>query len=429
MKKLTYTFVPLLLILLCPPFAVLYWYTATFLDGSFTLLFSIFQNHGFFHTIYRIWSPVFLGSQIAYTMIFAFATFQILLMKMPIGKEYYGPKSDKGYAPKYRENGLFAYSVTVITYILCSSVFNLFSPTIIFDHMGEIISALTLLSFVFCTFLYFKGRFAPSSPDHSITGNPIFDFYWGTELYPQVAGINLKQFTNCRFGMMSWGIIILSYAAKQHDLYGLSNSFIISLVLQQIYIAKFFLWEKGYMYSLDIATDRAGFYICWGCLVWVPAIYTSVSLFLVHHPYDLSPVVASTILLLGIISIFLNYDIDRQKQIFRASKGSRKVWNTTPIFSSSTYQYQGESHEALLLQSGYWGISRHVHYIPEITAAFAWTLPALFTHAMPYFYVVFLTILLIQRISRIETRSLEKYGEIWKNHQKVVPYKLIPYVW
>ena len=26
--------------------------------------------------------------------------------------------------------------------------------------------------------------------------------------------------------------------------------------------------------------DRAGYYICWGCLVWVPSVYTSPALFL-----------------------------------------------------------------------------------------------------------------------------------------------------
>lgn len=31
----------------------------------------------------------------------------------------------------------------------------------------------------------------------------------------------------------------------------------------------------------------AGFYICWGCLVWVPSIYTSPGMYLVKHPVDL----------------------------------------------------------------------------------------------------------------------------------------------
>jgi Ergosterol biosynthesis ERG4/ERG24 family len=39
-------------------------------------------------------------------------------------------------------------------------------------------------------------------------------------------------------------------------------------------------WETGYWGTMDIMHDRAGYYICWGCLVWVPSVYTSPALFL-----------------------------------------------------------------------------------------------------------------------------------------------------
>jgi hypothetical protein len=84
--------------------------------------------------------------------------------------------------------------------------------------------------------------------------------------------------------MMIWPLMLLSFAAKQAQLYGLSYSMIVSVALQFIYIAKFYVWEPGYMNSLDIIYDRAGFYLCWGCFVWVPAIYTSPTLYMVKHP-------------------------------------------------------------------------------------------------------------------------------------------------
>lgn len=43
----------------------------------------------------------------------------------------------------------------------------------------------------------------------------------------------------------------------------------VSVILQLTYITKFFHWEMGYMNSMDIQHDRAGFYLCWGCLVRV----------------------------------------------------------------------------------------------------------------------------------------------------------------
>lgn len=122
--------------------------------------------------------------------------------------------------------------------------------------------------------LYLKGNFAPSSSDHGSSGNLLFDYYWGTELYPRILRWDVKQFSNCRFGMMAWPLLIISFSAKQSELDGLSNAMIVSVALQLIYIAKFFVWETGYFRSLDIMHDRAGFMICWGCLVWVPCVST-----------------------------------------------------------------------------------------------------------------------------------------------------------
>ena len=50
-----------------------------------------------------------------------------------------------------------------------------------------------------------------------------------------------------------------------------------------IYIFKFYKWEKGYTYSLDIMHDKAGYYICWGCIVWVPFFYAMTSYYLVSN--------------------------------------------------------------------------------------------------------------------------------------------------
>ena len=65
---------------------------------------------------------------------------------------------------------------------------------------------------------------------------------------------------------------------------------------------------------MDIAHDRAGYYLCWGCLVWVPAIYTSPALFLVNHPVRWGPAGAAAIALAGVAAIYINYDSDRQRQ-------------------------------------------------------------------------------------------------------------------
>ena len=76
-----------------------------------------------------------------------------------------------------------------------------------------------------------------------------------------------------------------------------------------------------------------------------------------------------------------------------------------------------EEKTSLLLVSGWWGVSRHFHYLPEIAAAFFWTSPAGFTHFMPYFYVVFLTFLLLDRSYRDDKRCEKKYGKYWLEYR------------
>ncbi|MCA0404154.1 MAG: 7-dehydrocholesterol reductase [Proteobacteria bacterium] len=427
--KLRNTLGPLLLIFLCPPFVMLMWYTNAKLDGSLQSLWTLITNHGLLTTIYQIWQPYFFGSPLAWSMIAGFAIFELALMRFLPGKPFNGPLTEKGNIPVYKANGVAAFIATVSIFCFASFGLNLFSAAILYDNLGSILGALNLSSLLFCFFLYFKGRYYPSSTDSGITGNFIFDYYWGAELYPLAFGLNIKKFINCRFGMMSWGLLLISYASKQAELGFLSNSMLVAVSLQFIYLTKFYIWETGYLRSLDIMHDRAGFYICWGCLVWVPCIYTSPSMYLVLHPIELSTFWATTIFCLGAISILINFNADRQRIVARASEGNCKIWGKKPQVLLANYKtLAGEEKQSLLLASGWWGIARHFHYIPELAGAFFWSVPALFTHFSPYFYLSFLTVLLFDRAFRDDKRCAEKYGSDWQQYCKLVPYKIIPLV-
>lgn len=421
------TLIPLFLIIACPPSVILIWYTNTHLNGSATRLFDFLSREGLLTGVWKIWEPVFFGSVEAWTMIAAFSILQLLLMRFVPGKRFEGPMTPMGNVPVYKANGVACFFITMALFVLGAVPLNLYKLSVIFDHFGEILGALNLFSLLFCLFLYFKGIYFPSSSDQGSTGNPIFDYYWGTELYPKVLGWDLKQFTNCRFGMMSWGVILISYAAAQAQLYGLSLAMSVAVALQLIYIAKFFLWETGYFCSLDIMHDRAGFYICWGCLVWVPGFYTSPTQYLANQPELISPLVAAAIFVGGIASILINYWADLQRQRARERKEACTIWGKAPKLIHASYiNEKGEHCNSVLLASGWWGVSRHFHYLPEITAAFFWSCPGGFDSPMPYLYVGFLTILLGHRAWRDEVRCRSKYGPYWSTYCREVPSLVIP---
>ena len=290
-------------------------------------------------------------------------------------------------------------------------------------------------SFVFCTFLNIKGHVAPSSSDSGSGGSLIADFYWGMELYPRLFNgrLDLKTFTNCRCGMMGWAVLVVTFAAAQADarMHGsLTDSMAVCVALMLGYVIKFFVWETGYWSSMDIMHDRAGYMICWGCLTWVPAVYTSPAMWLVEHPFVMGTPRALALLLAGATAVWMNYDADRQRQYVRAADGNARLWGRpAAVIRASYVTAAGESKSSLLLASGWWGVARHFHYVPELLAALAWTLPCGVAEPLPYFYLVFLTALLVDRAHRDDKRCRSKYGAAWDEYCARVPYRMIPYIY
>ncbi len=427
-QSLLRNFGVLMLILLTPPAAILFWYTSQNLNGSFLELFRFFGDEGFFKAIYQIWAPVFWGSKSAWLIIAVFAVTEIILLKLLPGKTIKGPITPHGYTPVYKNNGFYAFLTTLFLFWLFGFQLKVFNPAIIYDRFGEILGALNLFSWLFCLLLYFKGIYKPSTPDSGSSGNPLFDYYWGTDLYPHIFGVNVKHFTNCRFGMMSWPVLILAFAAKQYEMYGfISDSMIVSVTLQLIYVGIFFYYESGYFNTMDIQEDRAGYYIVWGVMVWVPAVYTLTAHYLVQHPVHLGYGLSAILIIIGIISFYTKTNMNRQRINVRKNNGNYKIWgHKAKIIRAEYTDKKGEKRQSILLVDGWWGVTRHFHYVGEILGALCWSLPALFDNFMPYFYVFFLTILLFHRAKRDDVKCRLKYGKYWDEYCKAVPYKIIP---
>lgn len=190
----------------------------------------------------------------------------------------------------------------------------------------------------------------------------------------------------------------------------------------------------GYMRSIDIIVDRAGFEIQWGCLVWVPAVYTLHSRFLVMRPSQLELPVAAGLFALSMVGVVLNYMADRERDVFRATNGSALVWRRKPKFIEAKYRivdrHTGQETEktSLLLASGFWGIARHLQYLFELTAAWSWCFLAnpMVNGVLPLWYAAFLTWLLVDRAKRDSTKCHLKYGKYYEEYCALVPWKILP---
>lgn len=382
------------------------------------------------------WRAVKWNDTEIWSIIGIFAVYASLSLLLP-GSLYHGPATLSGFRPVYKKSGFLFYlmSMAIIIPILSTcSVLHLYYKFVTFAGL------LTAIGLVVSCLLFIKGHLAPSPGVFGSSGNPIFDFYWGLELYPRIGStFDLKTIVNCRFGLWFWQVIVLWAWKANYELESANyaKGFInwpltCCTLLQTVYLAKFYYWEDGYMSTIDISVDKFGFYVGWGCIAWVPTFYTLSSVYLIKHSPVQSFGFGSFLFVtsLGLLMIFLNYEADRQRQLFRQTSGKCSIWGKQPKAIHAVYvNDEGHSKQSILLASGLWGSARHFNYVFELGAALSWALPALTSSLIPYFYFWFLLVLLVHRSIRDDDKCKSKYGKYWQKYCNEVPYRMLPYVY
>jgi len=267
---------PLALMIVVPLSTMTLWHICRHHDGSIS---NFFASKA---TLYDVTIAQWNNSFFALYVIAGYMVWAITLSLCLPGDDYNGPITDKGNTPVYVNNGFTFYLITLASFIGLSGFLEYTgnSITVICDRYGEFMFTLNCLSLGFCFFLYLKGKYFPSSSDNGSSGNPIFDYYWGVELYPRIGKLDLKLITNCRWGMMIWTLVVILFWMKSLKTYGFVDSHFVTMILIVLYLTKFFWWEAGYMKTIDICVDRAGFYLCYGCLCFVPLFYAMPSIYL-----------------------------------------------------------------------------------------------------------------------------------------------------
>ena len=161
------------------------------------------------------------GDRRAWLFLSLFSLGGLSLYWLP-GKLKFGPATPTGHVPDYVDNGV-AHCFLFTAMFVGGSNFglDLWDLGIIYDTFAPTIGALNVFGLVFCAGLYVKGMYAPSgagvAPDCGPSGyGPIFDYYWGAELYPRICGVDVKKFVNCRFSMSYWQLAGISFAYRSY---------------------------------------------------------------------------------------------------------------------------------------------------------------------------------------------------------------------
>lgn len=366
--------------------------------------------------LYELWETRVFGVYLLWFFV------QALFYLLPIGKVVEGTPLSDGRRLKYRLNGFYAFILTAA--VVGASLFWGVTLSYVYDHFLQLALAAIVFSVLLSVYLYMRALRAPwdeLSPASS--GNVIYDFFIGRELNPRIGIFDLKYFCELRPGLIGWvviNLVMLLTEMKDRDHATPSLAMILVNSFQLLYVVDALWNEEAVLTTMDITQDGFGFMLAFGDLVWVPFIYSFQAFYLVHHPNEVSWPVASLIIALKLCGYVIFRCANSQKNAFRKNPTDPKLAHLKIIHTST-----GKN----LLVSGWWGFVRHPNYLGDLIMALAWSLPCGFNHILPYFYVIYFTVLLVHREARDERQCQKKYGVAWDKYCQRVPYRIVPYVY
>ncbi|XP_017247412.1 delta(14)-sterol reductase [Daucus carota subsp. sativus] len=318
----------------------------------------------------------------------------------------------------YRCNGL-ASLVLLVALLGLGAWADFVSPAVIADRGLELLSTTFIFSVIVTSLLCAVGSKSSSQSSSLkpyVTRNKLNDWWLGIQLNPHFMGIDLKFFF-VRAGMMGWLLINLSVLGKCFENSSLSQSMILYQLFCLLYILDYFIHEEYMTSTWDIIAERLGFMLVFGDLVWIPYTFSIQGWWLLYNKVELTTAAVIANCFVFLIGYMVFRGANKQKHVFKKNPKAL-IWGRPPKVIGGK-----------LLVSGYWGIARHCNYLGDLLLALSFSLPCGISSPVPYFYPIYLLILLIWRERRDEARCAQKYKDVWAEYCNVVPWRILPYVY
>jgi len=318
-----------------------------------------------------------------------------------------------------------AFSTFLLTLGIVSGVILRYGPesfTFIYDKWVGILTAALVMSFIQSVYVYIAS-FQPGKllALGGNSGNVIYDWFIGRELNPSIGSFDIKTFNELRPGLILWVLINISMACEQATrrggFNGITDSMWLVLFFQTWYVADGLYNEPALFTTMDVTSDGFGFMLSMGDLVAVPFTYTVQARYLAFHPVELGPVWVAAVIGVKLLGYWIFRSSNGEKNDFRNGKNPKGL------------KYMTTARGSKLLTSGWWGFSQHPNYFGDIIMALSWCLPTKFDTPVTYYYVVYFAVLLIHRQRRDDEACEHKYGADWKQYKKLVPWRIIRYIY
>ncbi|HKJ84807.1 MAG TPA: DUF1295 domain-containing protein [Spirochaetia bacterium] len=247
------------------------------------------------------------------------------------------------------------------------------------------------------------------------------DFFLGRRFSPQFLGgrVDAKMFLYL-VGATMLALNVLSFASYHLSAYGQSSSVTLYTALFFWFLVDYMTFEHVHLYTYDLVAERVGFKLVFGCLAFYPYFYL-VGLWAVadRPPADVSGlflVVSAIVFATGWI---LARGANMQKYVFKRDPSRPFLGVIVPEVIADD--------ERRVLCSGFWGLSRHINYLGEVLMASGLTLALGYPGAiLAWLYPLYYIVLLSTRQADDDQRCREKYGELWEEYEKRVPWRIIP---
>ena len=217
---------------------------------------------------------------------------------------------------------------------------------------------------------------------------------------------------------------VLSFTSYHLLTYGDASSIgiILCAVLLTYFLVEYLIFEEVHLYTYDLFAERIGFKLGWGCIVFYPYFYP-IGLWSTAALPD--PGTPGWLLVLYAVIFFSGWVLARganlQKYFFKRDPAGSFLGIEPRIISDGDNR---------LLVNGFWGISRHVNYLGEILMATGIILSTGYPGMIwPWLYPLYYVLLLFTRQNDDDRRCSAKYGELWNEYKKRVPWRIIPHIW
>ena len=353
----------------------------------------------------------FLAPIIIYAIIFILNT--VLPGRWVTG---YATKPNSTEKLRYRLNGIIVLFVVVAAWsLLCK--FGLLQWDWLYNYRWYGLAGAITFGLIFSAILVI-----PNAP----VKNSIFaDFYLGRLENPQLwqGRIDAKMWLYL-VGAIMLELNALSFTAHHYLLYGqeASKGIYLATGLLTFFLIDYLTFEEVHLYTYDLFAERVGFKLGWGCIAFYPYFYSIPLWSTVSLP----------------VTQIADWQLPVYALVFFSGWGLSRGANLQKYFFKKDPQksFLGIKPETLtdgkkiLLVNGFWGLSRHINYLGEILMATGIVLcvghPTLI---WPWLYPLYYIVLLFPRQIDDDKRCSEKYGPLWQQYLKRVPYRIIPYVY